>query len=478
MVAPRSSSFPLQTGRVYHPALVCLRAHQRALRGPRKPRRDRVPHDQRETPYLDAALRYRAVGYTPFHTPGHKLGKGAPAGLREFVGDTGLSADLAMAGGVEDTRESTGLIRLAEDYAAQAWGSDRAWFLVNGSTSGIHALLLTLCGPGDTVIVPRNAHKSMLAGLIFTGAVPVYMEPVIDPVWGIPLQVRPADALAALRETQDARALFVTSPTYNGLGADLRGHRHAGARRRHPVRHRPGVGSAPALLQRTAGGRHDGRRGRGGGQHAQAHQRPHPVVGAPGARRARQSRAPGRHGPHDPEHQPAGAHLRQHRRRPAADGGARRRAVARRRRARVLGARAHHGAARSALSGRRGAGVRGRRRVRPHAAHHLRLRPRPERLSARDRAARRLPHRRGGRRPAQRRAQRHLRRQPRGPRAAGRRPARSRGAVRRRGRRGRRPPPAPASSPARRRSPVRSSPRATPCSRRPSPCPWRSAPGR
>jgi arginine decarboxylase len=181
-----------------------------------------VPHDQRETPYLDAAMRYKATDYTPFHTPGHKLGKGAPAGLREYLGDTGLAADLAMAGGVEDTRESTGLIRLAEEYAAEAWGAERAWFLVNGSTSGVHALLLALCGPGDTVIVPRNAHKSMLAGLIFTGATPLYMEPAIDPLWGVPLQVRAADALAALEREPAARALFVTSPTYNGLGADLR----------------------------------------------------------------------------------------------------------------------------------------------------------------------------------------------------------------------------------------------------------------
>ena len=180
-----------------------------------------MPHDQRDTPYLDAAVRYRATGYTPFHTPGHKLGKGAPAGLRDFMGDQALAVDLAMAGGVEDTRESTGLIRLAEDYAAEAWGSDRAWFLVNGSTSGVHALLLTLCRPGDTVIVPRNAHKSMLAGLIFTGAMPLYMEPAIDPVWGIPLQVRAADALAALRAAPSACALVATSPTYNGLGADL-----------------------------------------------------------------------------------------------------------------------------------------------------------------------------------------------------------------------------------------------------------------
>jgi lysine decarboxylase len=126
-----------------------------------------------------------------------------------------------MAGAVEDTRESTHLIRLAEDYAAEAWGSDRTWFLVNGSTSGIHALLLSLCGPGDAVIVPRNAHKSMLAGLIFSGATPIYMEPRIDPLWGIPLNVTPTAAAHALREAPQAKALFVTSPTYNGLGADL-----------------------------------------------------------------------------------------------------------------------------------------------------------------------------------------------------------------------------------------------------------------
>ena len=164
-----------------------------------------MPDDQRETPYLDAAMRYRATGYTPFHTPGHKLGKGAPAGLREFIGDQALGVDNAMAGGVEDTRESTGLIRLAEDYAAEAWGSDRSWFLVNGSSSGVHALLLTLGGPGETVIVPRNAHKSMLAGLIFTGSLPLYMEPAIDPLWGIPLQVRTADALTALERRPDAQ---------------------------------------------------------------------------------------------------------------------------------------------------------------------------------------------------------------------------------------------------------------------------------
>ena len=180
-----------------------------------------MPHDQHETPYLDATLRYRSARYTPFHTPGHKLGKGAPDGLRELLGEACLQVDVAMAGGVEDTRESTHLIRLAEDFAAEAWGADRCWFLVNGSTSGIHALVLTLCGPGDEVIIPRNAHKSMLAGLIFSGAMPVYLEPEVDPLWGIPLTVSAEAAQRALAEHPGAKAVFVTSPTYNGLGSDL-----------------------------------------------------------------------------------------------------------------------------------------------------------------------------------------------------------------------------------------------------------------
>jgi lysine decarboxylase len=182
-----------------------------------------MPHDQETTPYLDAVLAYRRRGFTPFHTPGHKLGRGAPENLRDLVGDTCLQVDLAMAGAVEDTRESTGLIHLAEEYAAEAWGADRAHFLVNGSTSGVHALALTLAGPGETVIVPRNAHKSLLAALIYSGAMPRYVEPEVDPDWGIPLNVTVGQVSATLREHPEAKAVFVTSPTYNGLAADLPG---------------------------------------------------------------------------------------------------------------------------------------------------------------------------------------------------------------------------------------------------------------
>jgi lysine decarboxylase len=176
---------------------------------------------QAATPYVDALLGYRARGMVPFHTPGHKLGKGAPPVMHELFGSALLAVDLANAGGVEDTRESTALVRAAEDLAAEAWGGERCFFLVNGSTSGIHSLLLAAAGPGDGVILPRNAHKSVQAALIFSGAVPHYVEPAIDPVWGIPLNVPAERVAAAVAAHPDAKAVFVVSPSSNGVCAAL-----------------------------------------------------------------------------------------------------------------------------------------------------------------------------------------------------------------------------------------------------------------
>ena len=178
---------------------------------------------QSATPYLDALLAHRAAGFAPFHTPGHKAGRGAPDKMVEALGLPLLQADVAMAGGVDDTRESAGLVQMAEQLAAEAYGAESCIFLVNGSTSGVQSLVLSSAGPRDTVIVPRNSHKSLAAGLIFSGAMPYYMEQRIEPQWGIPLNVRVEDALAALHSVPDAAALFVTSPTYNGFGADLCG---------------------------------------------------------------------------------------------------------------------------------------------------------------------------------------------------------------------------------------------------------------
>jgi arginine decarboxylase len=180
-------------------------------------------HDQSDAPLVEALLAYRTCGMAAFHTPGHKLGAGAPAELTDAVGGRLLSADMGIANGLDDTQESGKLLRLAEDLAAAAWGAESAFFSPNGSSGGLQALVMAVAGPGDQVIVPRNAHKALLAGLILSGAQPVFVEPVLDEAWQIAVNVPLARYIAALEAHPRARAVFVTSPSYNGFCADVPG---------------------------------------------------------------------------------------------------------------------------------------------------------------------------------------------------------------------------------------------------------------
>ena len=112
----------------------------------------------------------------PFSCPGHKRGQGAAGEVRALLGDGVFDCDVWLNTGDHDR-----LRRVAESLAARVWGADRSFFLVNGSSSGNHAYLLAAAGPGDEVIVARDLHKSLLVGLILTGARPVYVAPRVHP---------------------------------------------------------------------------------------------------------------------------------------------------------------------------------------------------------------------------------------------------------------------------------------------------------
>lgn len=179
-----------------------------------------MPVDQRAAPFLEGLRATIEANASPFSTPGHKRGVGAPADLSSMLHDA-LVADMPHAGGVDTTHVSLGLLAQAEDLAAAAYGGDFARFLVNGSTTGNLAMLLAICREGEPVIVSRMLHKSLLAGLIFSGASPVYVEPVIDPERNLPLDVSAADVEAALDRWPTARAVVLVSPSYVGVSSDL-----------------------------------------------------------------------------------------------------------------------------------------------------------------------------------------------------------------------------------------------------------------
>jgi arginine/lysine/ornithine decarboxylase len=160
-------------------------------------------------PFVDALRSYAEDGLVPFSCPGHKRGQGAAGELRALLGDGVFDRDVWLNTGDHDR-----LRRLAEALAARTWGADRSFFLVNGSSSGNHAYLLAAAGPGDEVVVGRDLHKSLLVGLILTGARPVYVAPRAHPELGLGLGVAAEDVAAALDSHPAARLVTLVSPSY------------------------------------------------------------------------------------------------------------------------------------------------------------------------------------------------------------------------------------------------------------------------
>ena len=185
----------------------------------------RTPGRQPTAPYLDALVAYGFRGPTRFHVPGHKGGAGADPGLRGALGERALLLDVPQdTEGIDVGAEPTPYAQ-AEELAAAAYGAERSWFLTNGATQGNHALCLAHARPGSRVVLQRNAHASLIDGLVLSGGTPVFVAPETDEDLGMAHGVTPD----ALRATFDggpgsgACAAFVVSPTYYGMVADVAG---------------------------------------------------------------------------------------------------------------------------------------------------------------------------------------------------------------------------------------------------------------
>jgi arginine decarboxylase len=196
----------------------------------------RSGHSEQPTaPYLDALVGYAFRGAGRFHVPGHKGGPGADPGLRHALGDRALSLDIPQDIRGIDVGDSPTPYERAEALAAEAHGAARTWFLTNGATQGNHALCLALAPQGAAVVVQRNSHASVVDGLVLSGGRPSFVAPAYDDELGIAHGVTPEALDEALRAARvagdDVRAVFVVSPTYYGMVADVPGlaavaHRH------------------------------------------------------------------------------------------------------------------------------------------------------------------------------------------------------------------------------------------------------------
>jgi len=182
---------------------------------------NRIEDEQFRTPLFDAMVNLAESRKVSFHTPGHKSGKGIATRFRKFVGPRVFTIDLTTLDEVDSLQNPTGVIKEAQELAARSAGADRSYFLVNGTTVGNHAMVASTTGPGDKVIIARNCHRSVLTGLIMSGAQPIFFQPAFDRNLKLTLNVTFEAAKQAIDANPGARALLITSPNYYGLCADI-----------------------------------------------------------------------------------------------------------------------------------------------------------------------------------------------------------------------------------------------------------------
>ena len=177
--------------------------------------------DQSRAPIFEALERYKSMRIVPFDVPGHKRGKGNPE-LTKFLGEKCLTVDVNSMKPLDNLCHPVSVIKEAEELASRAFGAQHAFFMVNGTTSAVQSMIMSVCKRGDKIIMPRNVHRSAINALIISGAVPVYVNPSINKQLGIPLGMSVADVKKAIEQNPDAKAVLVNNPTYYGICSDLR----------------------------------------------------------------------------------------------------------------------------------------------------------------------------------------------------------------------------------------------------------------
>lgn len=177
--------------------------------------------NQAAAPLYEAMTTHRLNRVVPFDVPGHKGGRGNTL-LTEFLGKDCLKNDVNSMKPLDNLCHPISVIKEAQELAADAFGAENAFFIVNGATGAVQAMIMSVCKRGDKIILPRNVHRSAINALVVCGAVPVYVNPGVNSELGIPLGMTPEAVEEAILANPDAKAVLVNNPTYYGICSNLR----------------------------------------------------------------------------------------------------------------------------------------------------------------------------------------------------------------------------------------------------------------
>lgn len=176
---------------------------------------------QSKAPVLEAMKEHLLNRVVPFDVPGHKGGRGNTE-LTDFLGKSCLKADVNSMKPLDNLCHPVSVIREAQELAAEAFGAEHAFFIVNGTTGSVQTMIMTACKAGEKIIMPRNVHRSAINALVVNGAVPVYVNPGTNKELGIPLGMSVKNVKQAIEANPDAKAVLINNPTYYGVCSDLK----------------------------------------------------------------------------------------------------------------------------------------------------------------------------------------------------------------------------------------------------------------
>lgn len=178
---------------------------------------------QKKTPLFDAIVNYANLKRISFHTPGHKNGKGNLRKIKEFIGDKIFAMDLSVSvrNKIDSLDKPYGAIKEAQKLAASLYNASHSFFLVNGTTIGNQVMIFSTLSENDKVILPRNVHRSVISGIILSGAIPYYIYPEINEKFGILTNITYNQVKLALKQNHLAKAILITNPSYYGITTDL-----------------------------------------------------------------------------------------------------------------------------------------------------------------------------------------------------------------------------------------------------------------
>ncbi|MCQ4083768.1 ornithine decarboxylase [Streptomyces sp. RB6PN25] len=191
--------------------------------------------DHSRAPVLDALMAYHEAGQTPFTPPGHKQGRGADPRVLEALGESVFHSDVLATSGLDDRTSSHRVLEEAQELMADAVGAEHTFFSTCGSSLSVKSAMLSVAGPHEELLVGRDAHKSVVSGLILSGVRPIWVEPEWDPELKLAHPPSAQSVRQAFDEHPDAKGALVTSPTPYGTCADLRALAQVCHERRKPL---------------------------------------------------------------------------------------------------------------------------------------------------------------------------------------------------------------------------------------------------